>query len=195
VIAAVRARAPGDTLHLGVRHGAATRTVDVSLEAMPSQDDMLRREWQGEALPTASLSAVRGSVPPKLEGLKGRVVVLAFEATWCGVCGATQPVLEGWQKRFGAQGLTVLGVDAEPKDLVAAHVARGSATFPVVVDPDEGGLTGSIGVSALPTLIIAGRDGRVRDVIIGYDEDRWAGAVRLVETLLDEKAAPMPSRR
>jgi len=50
-----------------------------------------------------------------LQSLRGTVVVLNVWATWCPPCRAEMPMLNAFQLKFAARGLTVLGVSADDK--------------------------------------------------------------------------------
>src|SRR5258706_10518282 len=108
----------GARVSLGVLRGGAARLFAVDLEPMPSDDEVMRRNYVGARAPEfGSLDTVQGSVTPSLPALKGRVVVLEFWASWCGVCHVMAPTLQGWQDRYSAQGLTVLGVTNDPVEV------------------------------------------------------------------------------
>jgi thiol-disulfide isomerase/thioredoxin len=49
----------------------------------------------------------------RLSELKGRPVVLDFWATWCRPCRASMPHLDELQKRYGSQGLVVIGLSVD----------------------------------------------------------------------------------
>src|SRR5689334_17357286 len=53
-----------------------------------------------------------------LAGLRGRVVLLNFWATWCAPCQTEMPRFVQWQQQYKANGLSILAIsmddDAEP---------------------------------------------------------------------------------
>ena len=49
----------------------------------------------------------------RLSELRGKPVVLDFWATWCRPCRASMPHLDELQKRFGSQGLVVIGMSVD----------------------------------------------------------------------------------
>ncbi len=108
-----------------------------------------------------------------LTNLRGRVVVLDFWASWCPPCRASVPALEA----FAAQHpeISVVGVNTE-SDRSAGFVARAhaelSATYPTVHDAD-GTLSSAYRVTALPTLLVVGPDGVVRDAHVGAVDLSW----------------------
>lgn len=115
-----------------------------------------------------------------LADLRGRVVLLDFWASWCGPCRTSIPIINRVTAEFAGEPVTVLGVNVEPElssaQLASAHRAFG-AEFPSVCDRD-GALEMSHGVNSLPTLVVIGPEGRVRDVLVGVpDEQRLRRAI------------------
>jgi len=69
----------------------------------------------GRQAPAFALNDVSGR-RVSLAGLKGRVVVLDFWATWCGPCQIIAPVLDQLAKDYaGKMRVTKLDVDANPR--------------------------------------------------------------------------------
>ena len=91
----------------------------------------------GKAAPVFSLQRLTGDGDVSLRSLRGKTVVLNFFASWCGPCKREAPVLERLWRQERAQGLVVLGVDAndsrgDGRHFVQAH----ELTYPVVFDQD-----------------------------------------------------------
>jgi thiol-disulfide isomerase/thioredoxin len=119
--------------------------------------------------------------------MRGRVVVLDFWATWCGPCRMVVPKLDDLQARYGAQGLSVLGVSTEDAQDVASFAQRMSIRYTIGVDR-RSETTRSYGVSSLPTVILIDKRGVVRDVDIGYDSSRDTRLEATIRSLLSEPA-------
>jgi thiol-disulfide isomerase/thioredoxin len=200
VVHAVSACAVGDVIDVVlVRDGAreapregaravTEQTVRVTLAAFPSQDGMLRMDLVGAQAPTwRDVEAVAGAFPPSIESMRGRVVLLDFWATWCAPCRIVAPRLGALQARYGAQGLSVLGVSTEDAPEVAAFAQRLPLRYPVAVDRSAE-TTRAYGVVGLPTLVVIDRRGIVREVSVGYDPGEDARLEALVKALLAEVA-------
>lgn len=126
---------------------------------------------QSVALPALAAAA---HVPEK--ALEGKVVVLAWFATWCPFCMHEAPQLQRLYTA-NAQRLVVIGVnvehgDAEQAAKVKAWTTRFGWKFPVVLD--AAALEGVLGKpKGLPALVVLARDGTVHQVESGemLDED------------------------
>jgi peroxiredoxin len=73
-----------------------------------------------------------------LHDLRGKVVLLQFTASWCGVCREEMPHIERnlWQK-YKDKGLYVLGVDYdEPLSKVKKFKKQIKITYPLALDPE-----------------------------------------------------------
>jgi peroxiredoxin len=121
-----------------------------------------------------------------LAGLRGRVIVLNFWATWCLECRTEMPDFERLHREFGAQGLSVLGINArEGVAAVREYSKELGLTFPLVLD-GRGEINRAYGVIGLPTTFLIGRDGRAVALAIGPRD--WAGAPAraIIQALLAE---------
>jgi thiol-disulfide isomerase/thioredoxin len=113
-------------------------------------------------------------------GLKGRVVVLNFWATWCGPCQEEMPSLQALHKDpnqgpSDASSAVVIGINVkETPSTVRRFLAVQHLDLPVVLDP-QGDLTRQWGVHIYPTTVLIGPDGRARWRVVG-DLD-WNGPI------------------
>ena len=78
------------------------------------------------------------------------------------------PRLSALKDKFGAQGLTVVGITTDDAEKAAVFAEKHQMRYGIVVDKD-GETSRAYGVSALPTMLLVDKKGVVRDVFIGYD--------------------------
>ena len=136
--------------------------------------------------PPFSLTDIAGQ-PVKLSDYQGKVVVLDFWATWCGPCRIEIPSFIELQKRYAAQGFTMIGISmddsAEP---VVDFYKEFQMNYPVAVGNDRlGELYG--GMEGLPTTFLIGRDGRI------YAKHMGATDPSVFETEIKELLAVSPA--
>ncbi|HUA98433.1 MAG TPA: TlpA disulfide reductase family protein [Terracidiphilus sp.] len=97
-----------------------------------------------------------------LARLRGKVVLLDFWATWCAPCEVEMPAFSAWQRKYGAQGLQVVGISMDDSPApVRRAVGRLKPAYPVAMgDAQLGELYG--GVMGLPLVFLIDRRGVVR---------------------------------
>jgi len=91
----------------------------------------------GEQAPHLSFSLMDGT-PVTNESLKGKVVLLQFTASWCGVCRKEMPHLESevWQ-RFKKNDFILLGIDLkEEPEKVKLFIEQTGISYPMAIDSD-----------------------------------------------------------
>ena len=103
-----------------------------------------------------------------LASLRGQVVVLDFWATYCPPCRLMMPILDDLHREWSAKGVAFVGVDSEDiePDMLQEFLAQHGIPYPIVAD--DGTLGANYKVRALPTLIVIGRDGTIRDSFVGF---------------------------
>jgi cytochrome c biogenesis protein CcmG/thiol:disulfide interchange protein DsbE len=120
----------------------------------------------GDIAPDFVLPALDGSVH-KLSNYRGKVVLVNLWATWCPPCVAEMPILNELAKKYGARGLTILGIagDDDP-ETVRGFVQESPVSFEVLLDP--GGAVGTqYGITGYPESFFVDRDGRLEEKVIG----------------------------
>jgi thiol-disulfide isomerase/thioredoxin len=107
-----------------------------------------------------------------LSGLRGRVVLLDFWATWCGPCRMQMPHLEKLHREFGGRGLVVIGINvAEPQDLVRRFLDANRFTFTALLDPN-GVVAGRYRAHFIPTTVFIDAQGKVAVVQYGWGNEQ-----------------------
>jgi len=122
---------------------------------------------QGNAAPDFSLPTTTGETM-KLSDFQGKAVLLNFWATWCEPCKVEMPWFVDLQKKYGPQGLQVIGVamdDASPKD-IASFAQKMGVNYPILIGKEEVG-TQYGGLEYLPSTFYISRSGKVIEHAFG----------------------------
>lgn len=184
VVRIVSLRHGGDRVGVAFVRGGADRLLPVLLAERPSEEDLLKLSLgDGMAPAWRPLASVRGSVPSSLAELRGRVVVIDFWASWCVPCRMTVPRLNAWHDRYGAQGLTIVGVTMDSPEVALEAAVEMGIAYPVASDPD-GETTRLYKAFALPTLFVIDKSGKIRVASIGYSTAGLNKTERLLAELL-----------
>ena len=122
---------------------------------------------QGQPAPDFTLTTVQGQTV-KLSDYRGKAVLLNFWATWCEPCKIEMPWFVDLQKKYGPQGLQVIGVamdDASPKE-IGEFAQKMSVNYPVLVGKEAVGDQYG-GIPYLPSTFYISRDGKVVERVFG----------------------------
>ncbi|MCK9423433.1 MAG: TlpA family protein disulfide reductase [Bacteroidales bacterium] len=90
----------------------------------------------GQPAPDFTLTTTSGKTF-KLSEKKGKVVMIQFTASWCGVCRKEMPHIEKeiWQP-LKDKDFVLVGVDRdEPSDVVSEFAKKMKITYPLAPDP------------------------------------------------------------
>jgi thiol-disulfide isomerase/thioredoxin len=139
----------------------------------------------GKPAPPLALHTLDGQTL-STESLRGKVVILAFWATWCAPCREELPLLSSYAKAHADQGLQVLGFSLDAADNLAMvrQVAAG-LSFPVGLLGSE--WAGDYGrIWKLPVSFTIDRSGVLVDISWDDAQPGWTEArlQRVVTPLL-----------
>lgn len=119
--------------------------------------------------PAWELQDVDGKVV-RSEQFKGKVVVVDFWATWCGPCRQEIPGYTDLQRKYGSDGLAIVGVSldqAGPK-VVEEFVKKFGVNYQMVMGDDDVQAAFG-GMDAIPTTFLIDRAGQLRDRKVGAE--------------------------
>lgn len=107
----------------------------------------------------------------RLSELQGKPVLIDFWATWCGPCKIEAPILSRVAERYKDRGLVVLGVNTGDRPGLAPLFAKSKQlSYPILFDATHD-VADLYDVTALPTLVLVGKDGKVRSVHSGLVDE------------------------
>lgn len=92
----------------------------------------------GQMAPDFTMTLDNGQTM-KLSDLRGKVVMLQFTASWCGVCRKEMPFIEKdiWNKHKGNPNFALFGIDRdEPLETVLKFAKETGVTYPLGLDPN-----------------------------------------------------------
>ena len=94
---------------------------------------------------------------------QGRLLLLNFWATWCAPCREEMPALSEAARRWQARGVEVVGLSAEPAEVVRDFARDHPVAYPLGTGPGVEELSRRLGDTAgvLPYSAVIAPDGRV----------------------------------
>jgi len=116
---------------------------------------------RGQAAPEFELTSLDGK-RVKLSDFRGKAVLLNFWATWCEPCKVEMPWFVELQKKYGNDGLVVLGVamDDTETSKIAQFASEMGVNYPVLLGTDQ--VSEDYGnVQYLPTSFYIDREGKL----------------------------------
>jgi len=112
----------------------------------------------GKAAPEISVQDWLNSPPLTLAALRGKIVVVEFWATWCPPCRKSIPHLIELYKKYGGQGVIIMGLTDEPKAKVEPFAKEMGMIYPVGCGSKS---SGAYGVTGIPHAAIVDTAGNV----------------------------------
>lgn len=101
--------------------------------------------------------------PVRLSDFKGKVILLDFWATWCGPCKIEIPWFTEFQKRYGQNGLQVVGISVDDTlEKLTPYVRELKMNYPVLQGLNHDDVQDAFGpIWGLPVTVLISRDGKI----------------------------------
>ncbi len=116
--------------------------------------------------PEFRLNSIDG---PKLDskGLRGKVVLINFWASWCGPCRMETPALVELKEEYADKDFEIVGIaiDPEDKDEIHEFVSDLKVNYPVLYSDQN--IERQAGILGTPTSFLLDRDGYIVHKHIG----------------------------
>jgi len=143
----------------------------------------------GQTAPDFTLTTTEGKIF-KLSENRGKVIMLQFTASWCGVCRKEMPHIENeiWQPLKG-KDFVLVGIDRdEPMDVVRAFAKKMNISYPLA--PDSAARVFSLYAkkeAGITRNVIIDRDGKIVFLTRLYDEKEFNAMKDVINTLIEKQ--------
>lgn len=161
----------------------------VVVAAQPVPDSVGYIVKVGDVAPDFEMQLTDGT-KQKLSDLRGKVVMLQFTASWCGVCRKEMPFIEKdiWLKHKENPNFALIGIDRdEPLETVIEFGKKTGITYPMALDPGadifakyadrQAGITRNV---------LIDKDGKIVMLTRLYNEEEFAALCKKIDELLAE---------
>jgi thiol-disulfide isomerase/thioredoxin len=137
--------------------------------------------------PDFALQTVEGQ-EVTLSGLRGKVVLLDFWATWCGPCRESIPHLSQLYKSYQDKGFELIGMSMDKAgevEMVRRFVKSMDIPYPIIMTPED--VARNYKITGLPTTVLIDKEGKVREKIVGFNSAIGRQIAARVSELTSEK--------
>lgn len=117
---------------------------------------------EGDRIGSLPLTDLDGN-PRQLPATRGHRVLVNVWASWCGPCRDEMPLLAGFAKAQGTNGIVVVGIAQDDLSPVRAYLLQTPVNYPILLDPTQGRAGARLGnrLGALPYTALLDADGRL----------------------------------
>ena len=119
---------------------------------------------------------------------RGKVVMLQFTASWCGVCRKEMPFIEKdiWQKHKSDPDFMLMGIDRdEPLDKVIAFGKSTGVTYPLGLDPGADIFAKyALRQAGITRNVLIDKEGRIVMLTRLYNPEEFSALVKKIDELL-----------
>lgn len=144
---------------------------------------------RGQYAPDFQATLLDGSTF-QLSQHNGKVIMLQFTASWCGVCRKEMPQIEKqiWQRHKNNPNFVLVGIDRdEPAEKVQNFVRLTQVTYPMALDPGANIFALYADRNAgITRNVLIGKDGKIVMLTRLYKEEEFNQLVLTIDQLLSE---------
>jgi cytochrome c biogenesis protein CcmG, thiol:disulfide interchange protein DsbE len=121
-----------------------------------------------------------------LENYRGYVLVIDFFASWCIPCRASVPHIVDMKRKYGKQGLQVLGLSADDEErAIKSFADEYRINYPLALAGET--VQTDFGIRSVPVMFVINKKGVVAEIYRGFNDEIARSMELLVKRLLAEK--------
>lgn len=167
---------------------ATTDSMEVASEVLTVEADSTGYIVRvGEMAPDFTITLTDGK-QVSLSSLRGKVVMLQFTASWCGVCRKEMPFIEKdiWLKHKDNTNFALIGIDRdEPLDKVLAFAKSTGVTYPLGLDPGADIFAKyALRESGITRNVLIDKEGKIVKLTRLYNEEEFSSLVQMINEML-----------
>lgn len=165
---------------------ALCSTAGMAQEAVADSTGYIVKE--GQVAPDFTVTLTDGKTV-KLSDFRGKVVMLQFTASWCGVCRKEMPFIEKdiWQRHKSNPDFVLIGIDRdEPLEKVIAFGKATGITYPLGLDPGADIFAKyALRQAGITRNVLIDKEGRIVMLTRLYNPEEFASLVKKIDGLLE----------
>ena len=159
-------------------------TIAASFLTAPGPVDAAPRA--GQPAPNFKVVSTSGQTITQ-ENYRGHVLIIDFFATWCQPCRQSIPHLVEMNRKYGKQGLQILGlsVDEDGERAVKTFTDEFRVNYPLALAGDSTSV--DFGIRSVPIMYLVDKKGIIVEVYRGYSDEMARSMEQSIKRLLAEK--------
>lgn len=165
----------------------SAQTADNQKELVEKADSNGYIVFDGDKAPDFTITLTDGR-QLKLSDLRGKLVMIQFTASWCGVCRKEMPFIERdiWQRHKDNPNFVLIGIDRdEPLEKVVNFAKQTGVTYPLGLDPGANIYAKyALRKSGITRNILIDKDGTIIKRTRLYKEDEFSSLVETIDKYL-----------
>lgn len=165
----------------------SAQTADNQKELVEKADSNGYIVFDGDKAPDFTITLTDGR-QLKLSDLRGKLVMIQFTASWCGVCRKEMPFIERdiWQRHKDNPNFVLIGIDRdEPLEKVVNFAKQTGVTYPPGLDPGANIYAKyALRKSGITRNILIDKDGTIIKRTRLYKEDEFSSLVETIDKYL-----------
>lgn len=165
----------------------SAQTADNQKELVEKADSNGYIVFDGDKAPDFTITLTDGR-QLKLSDLRGKLVMIQFTASWCGICRKEMPFIERdiWQRHKDNPNFVLIGIDRdEPLEKVVNFAKQTGVTYPLGLDPGANIYAKyALRKSGITRNILIDKDGTIIKRTRLYKEDEFSSLVETIDKYL-----------